>query len=142
MLEVTEENKTHISKAEKPIQDISVDVESPMQDFEESISLLALDWGNLSKKRSVRKVAQDIDSDSESDFEEDAEPVRACSDSESDFEEDEEPVNDQKARTSLQNKSTNKKKQTAEQRIIDSFGHDSLPLHRNRVAGPKREERG
>jgi hypothetical protein len=146
MLGVTEED---ISKAEKLIQDISVDIDSTMQDFEENlssvpkgkgISLLELDSIHLSKnrcmrKRCVRTIAEDNDSDSESDFGEDDEPSDYM------YILQEEPVICQKARTFVQNKSNNKKKQTSRQRIRESLGPDSLHLNRNRLASPKREGR-
>jgi hypothetical protein len=162
MLEVTEKDNTQISKAEKLIQDNIVDIESTMKDFEANlssvpkgkrISLLELDSIYLSKNRCVRKISKYLSSDSESDFEEDEEPVnfqeiRTCvpnksnnmkSDSESDFEEDEEPVYYQKARTCVPNKSNTKKKQTARKSIQDSLaGHDSLNLNRFRLASWER----
>jgi hypothetical protein len=112
-----------------------------MKDFEENlssvpkgkgISLLELDSIHLSKNRCVQKIAKDYDSDSESDFEDD--------ESSDDMDRlQEEPVNYQKARTCVQNKSTNKKKQTARQRMRDYLGADSLHLNRNRLESPKRE---
>jgi hypothetical protein len=150
MIEVSEEDKSHISKAEKLIQDISVDIGSSMKVFEENpssvskgkgISLLELDSIHLAKygcmrNRCVRKIAGDYDSDSESDFEEDSEPSDYM------YTIKQEPVNYQKARTRGQNKSSSsKKKQTARQRIINSLGADSLHLNRDRLASPKREGR-
>jgi hypothetical protein len=130
MLGATKGEKTRIRKAEKRIQDSSVDdTESTMKDIEENlsrvvpngigISLLKLNLSDVSKNRCVRKlVVEDNDSDD--------------SDSESDFEEDDEPVNYQTARTCVQQ---------ARQRITDFLGVDSLHLHRNRLASPKQEKR-
>jgi hypothetical protein len=145
MLEATEEEKTHIRRAEKRIQDIGVDdTESTMEEFEENLSsvvpigkgiirVLELDLNDVSKNRCVRKkLAPDNYSDDSDDSD---------SESESDLEEEEEPVNYQMARTCVQQNKSNNSKQTARQRITDFLGVDSLHLNRDRLASLKQERR-
>jgi hypothetical protein len=140
MFEATEEEKTHIRKAEKRIQDIGVDdTESTMNDSEDNLGSVVpngkgispVDLNDVSNNRCVRKFVEDNDSDD------------SDSESESDSEEDEEPVNYQTARTCVQQKKSNnnKMKQTARQRITDFLGADSLHLSRDRLASPKQEKR-